>query len=179
MVSALHSCMTPPYSKPRRGDRPGSVGPFLSPPADSPKPSFPKHSRIPWMNHRLPWSIFSTLSPAVDRMEFTGYRSLLFAPAQVYLMSRQRFSHAPRPFFPTRPVWHSLGLKPCARRLRPFCFAHPSRALRVSAPPATFHIPRKPGSIKSCRSPRKSTPAGLGAAATRSPGAQAKRAEKE
>jgi hypothetical protein len=81
--------------------------------------------------------------------------------------------------FPPLLAWHSLGLKPCAQRLRPFCFAQLQRALRVSAPPATFPVSRNPGSRKSCRSPRKSTPPGLGAAASRSRGAQAKRAEKE
>jgi len=53
------------------------------------------------------------------------------------------------------------------------------RALRVSAPPPTLQITRNTGSLQSCLSPRKSTPPGLGAAASRSPGAQAKRAEKE
>jgi hypothetical protein len=72
--------------------------------------------------------------------------------------------------FPLHLAWHSLGLKPCARRLASFCFALIPRALRVSAPPPTFQPSRKPGSMKSCRSPRKSTPPGLGAAATRSPG---------
>jgi hypothetical protein len=81
--------------------------------------------------------------------------------------------------FPAHLAWHSLGLKPCARRPGPFCFAPLQRALRVSAPPPTFPICRKTGSRKSCRSPRKSTPPGLGAAASRCPGAQAKRAEKE
>ena len=81
--------------------------------------------------------------------------------------------------FPSHLAWHSLGLKPCARRLAPLCFAQILRALRVSAPPATFQISRNPGSMKSCRYPRKSTAPGLGAAASRSPGAQAKRAEKE
>jgi hypothetical protein len=53
------------------------------------------------------------------------------------------------------------------------------RALRVSAPQPTLQTTRNTGSLQSCRSPRKSTPPGLGAAATRSPRAQAKRAEKE
>jgi hypothetical protein len=158
MVSALHSCMTSPYSEPRRGDRPGSVGPFLRPPADSPQLSSPKHWRIPLMNYHLPWSTFSRLSPPIGQDGVRRLPNRLFAPAQVYLISRQRFSHAPRPFFPPRPAWYSLGLKPCARRLRPFCFAHPSRALRVSAPPPIFQISRKPGSIKSCRSPEKARP---------------------
>ena len=81
--------------------------------------------------------------------------------------------------FPFHLAWHSLGLKPCARRLGPFCFAHNQRALQVSAPPATFQTSRKSGSMKSCRSPRKSTSPDLGAAASRSSGAQTKRAEKE
>ena len=81
--------------------------------------------------------------------------------------------------FPPPLAWHSPGLKPCARRLGSFCFAPIPRALRVSAPPPTFQNSRKTSSMKSCRSPRKSTPPGLGAAAARSLGAQAKRAEKE
>jgi hypothetical protein len=55
-------------------------------------------------------------------------------------------------------AWHSLGLKPCAQRLRPFCFAQLQRALRVSAPPATFPISRNPGSRKSCGPPEKARP---------------------
>jgi hypothetical protein len=68
--------------------------------------------------------------------------------------------------FSSLSAWHSLRLKPCARRLASFCFALTPRALRVSAPPATFQPSRTHRSMKSCRSPRKSTPPGLGAAAS-------------
>lgn len=61
-------------------------------------------------------------------------------------------------FFSTLLAWHSLGLKPCARRLVPLCFAQRQRSLRVSAPPPTFPICRRPGSRKSCRSPEKARP---------------------
>jgi hypothetical protein len=60
--------------------------------------------------------------------------------------------------FPPLLAWHSLGLKPCAQHLRPFCFAQLQRALRVSAPPATFPISRNPGSRKSCGPPEKARP---------------------
>ena len=92
--------------------------------------------------------------------------------------SMQRFPPASRFSFLPFLAWHSLGLKPCARRLGPLCFAQLQRALRVSAPPTTFPICRKTGSRKSCRSPRKSTPPVLGAAASRFPGAQAKTGRK-
>jgi hypothetical protein len=52
------------------------------------------------------------------------------------LMTRQRVPHAPRPSFPFRLAWHSLGRKPCARRLRPFCFAR-------SGAPCGFRLPRQ------------------------------------
>jgi hypothetical protein len=108
----------------------------------------------------------------------------LGGPCFISLRSRQPSSRPAISYcfaflFPPPLAWHSLGLKPCARRLKSFCFTPIPRALRVPAPPPTFQNSRKTSSMKSCRSPRKSTPPGLGAAAARSLGAQAKRAEKE
>ena len=99
----------------------------------------------------------------------------LGGPCFISLRSRQpspgpAISYCLAFLFPPHSAWHSLGLKPCARRLESFCFAPIPRALRVSAPPPTFQSSRKPGSMKSCRFPRKSTPPGLGAAAARSLG---------
>lgn len=93
-------------------------------------------------------------------------RHLIFASPTVYLTYRSRSTHARRSSFLPLSAWHSLRLKPCARRRWPFCFSHTPRALRVSAPPATFQPSRTRRSMKSCRSPRKSTPTGLGAAAS-------------
>ena len=104
---------------------------------------------------------------------------LAFVSSRFTHIRSQRFPPAFRSSFLPLLAWHSLGLKPCARRLAPLCFAQLQRALRVSAPPPTFPICRKIGSRKSCRSPRKSTPPGLGAAASRFSGAEAKRVEKE
>jgi len=122
-------------------------------------------SRNSWRHRRPGWRSFAN-----------GRRFRLVSPHR-YRMPAISFCF---PFlFPFHLAWHSLGLKPCARRLRPFCFAQRHRALGVSAPPTTFQTSRKPGSMKSCRSPRKSTSPDLGAAASRYSGAQTKRAEKE
>jgi hypothetical protein len=109
-------------------------------------------------------------------------------PAPVYLSpasASSSYSIPPisscSPFlFPPHLTWHPLGLKPCARRLGPLCFALSNRASSgFRHPHQDFKSSRQPRSMKSCRSPRKSAFPGLGAAASRFPGAQAKRAEKE
>jgi hypothetical protein len=58
-----------------------------------------------------------------------------FDPVLLHDIARE-VPHAPRPSFPARLAWHSLGRKPCARRLRPFCFA-------LSGAPCGFRLPRQ------------------------------------
>ena len=107
-------------------------------------------------NSPVPLSLYKIAEPFRDELRFVLYPSFagfLYAVELGDLLSRSAHGPSPRrtsftsfelavllcsPFLlPTHLAWHSLGLKPCALRRPPFCFA------LTNARPAGFGSPVK------------------------------------